>query len=87
MPPRTIAKFISITAGVIFYVGVIAAVGYFGYIAIEGRFVLVHALLALLALLVMRLVQVWYRVKAKCSETSRATSASLHAVPLDLASI
>ena len=64
MRPRTIAQIISNTAGVIFYAGGIAAVGYFVYTAIEGRFVLVHALLALLALLVMRLVQVWYRVEA-----------------------
>jgi hypothetical protein len=62
--PVLTARAISLAAGVALYAGGIASLLYLTYTAVEGRFVLVHALLAVLALLVLRLVQVWYRVKA-----------------------
>jgi len=66
----TVAAIISSVARVAFYVGGVGAIGYFIYAAIVGQFVLVHALLAVLALLVIRLVQVWYFVKAHAPTTN-----------------
>lgn len=59
------AAVISSAARALFYAGGVAALAYFTYAMIDGRFVLLHALLAVLALLVVRLVQVWYAVLAR----------------------